>query len=101
MNYISDEIMESIVDCFMCGHGIRATSRLTGIHTSTVSKYYWIFVENDSPHHWEFFKNSLLCGCGRLNCHNGWCSFRFDRSKARQDFMKRWHPNRKTIVQLD
>ena len=36
----------------------------------------------------------ILCPCGKpIQTHKGWCSFRYNKSEARQSFIRNWRPD--------
>ena len=61
------------------GKSIREVARMSGISKKTVNDIRKDVMRN----------SDVLCGCGQEAGHNGWCSFRYDRSPARQAFMAR------------
>lgn len=99
MNRLKYGDRENIIVAACEGHGIRAISRITGHHTTTVARIYHSLIkelQNDATVSMHCFK----CACGKYATHNGWCKFRVMRSKARQDFLKRWGKNLKTVIHL-
>jgi len=67
----------------MQGLGIREIKRRTGIHDVTIKKLY------DKLE--EILGKKIVCKCGQPVRHRGWCAFRFQKSTARQEFMRKWH----------
>jgi len=62
------------------GKSVREVETMTGVPKKTVSDIRKDVMRN----------SDVFCGCGQEAGHKGWCSFRYDRSPARQAFMTRW-----------
>jgi len=87
-NWLSETKQIEIFELIGKGFSIRQIAKELGISKVTVGKRS------------RFIRTSLdmrdggVCGCGKEGGHNGWCSYRFKSSPARQKFMQRWHnPN--------
>lgn len=64
------------------GKSIREVRALLGLSMTAASKFRKLALENFT----------VVCKCGLLAGHRGWCSWRYQNSPKRQEFMKRWHP---------
>lgn len=84
-NFTTKERIESIRAAFASGLGYRATARETGVSRQTLRRLESLGLVR-----------SGTCGCGQLATHNGWCSWRYQRSTARQEWMASFSPNRNT-----
>ncbi|KKN61940.1 hypothetical protein LCGC14_0517090 [marine sediment metagenome] len=90
-NFLCENKLVDVCNLLDDGNSIRAVSRLTGVHTMTISKVSrgideFSLEEGYSP---------LACKCGKpLREHRGWCSERYKKSEKRQAFIKSW-PKRK------
>lgn len=87
MNVLPQAKRKKVIDSFHSGNGIRKTTRETGVAKNTVTKIYREVVSSDR-------EKEILCPCGLSILHQGWCSFRFKQSKARQRFIRFWHSGR-------
>lgn len=73
------------------GRSIREVESLVGISKKTVNDIRKSIMRNAD----------VLCGCGQEIGHKGWCSFRYDRSPARQAFMSRMgRPPKEVSIEL-
>lgn len=80
-NRLPDEKAKIVKQILLGGISIRWTVRLTGVSKQTVRR-----IERQLRLEGE----KRVCPCGLDAKHQGWCSFRFRQSPARQSFMKRW-----------
>lgn len=65
------------------GKSIREVSRILGMSKVTIAKFADRLLENGVE---------LICKCGRpIKTHKGFCSYRFQQSIKRQEFMRQWH----------
>lgn len=89
--YPRDGQLEPVENLLSSGLSIRAVSRFTGVHTQTVKKVLkFLLKERDSLN-----LGPILCPCGKVSTHRGWCRVRYSNSPARQRFMRRWHSRRR------
>lgn len=73
---------EDALRLFECGYPNRGVARILGISKTTVKLYRKKFTLRGM---------AFRCLCGQASTHQGWCRWRFERSEARQEFMRRWH----------
>jgi len=79
-NYKRTEYRQVITGMMMLGYSIRETAYLLKIARQTVKRYR----DMERP-------ATDKCRCGKPAQHNGWCAWRYQRSKPRQEFMRKWH----------
>ncbi|KKN45756.1 hypothetical protein LCGC14_0679790 [marine sediment metagenome] len=90
-NFLCENKLIDVCNLLDDGNSIRAVSRLTGVHTATISK----IARNIDEFCEEDGEPILACKCGKpLRQHRGWCSERYKKSEKRQAFIKSW-PKRK------
>jgi len=78
-NFLPAEKIARMEELFASGFGVRATARIVGVSKNTARAYF------------PSIGGEPLCPCGKPVRHQGWCSWRYEHSPARQLFMKRWH----------
>jgi hypothetical protein len=76
---MKNHFRNAVARLMQAGFSIRAIARVTGLSRITIRNYR---EEMCVPH---------VCECGAEARHQGWCWARFQASKRRQDFMRRWH----------
>lgn len=64
------------------GESVRKIARAVGCAKPTVGRYA------------KLYRVPVLCPCGKDSRHNGWCSWRYLRSPARQAWIQSYHANR-------
>lgn len=70
------------------GYSIRDVCKKTGAAKHTVnSRRKLLMSKYEIPD----------CKCGDVAGHIGWCSYRFKKSKKRQEFMRSWSKGRATV----
>lgn len=70
----------------LLGYGTRTIAAATGVSKNTVKKIRDYIRVHDNIGH-----NILSCECGKERDHKGWCSWRFKRSIARQEYCKKFN----------
>jgi hypothetical protein len=80
MNRLPQYKIDQLEACFRASMGVRAAAREVGVDRHTAATYLRILADD------------ALCACGKPLRHRYWCRIRFQRSAARQEFMRRWHP---------
>lgn len=69
-------------------HSIRQVSKISGYAKNTVcglARKFNVILGSKGL-------DKLKCKCGKdLVSHRGWCSYRFNKSKSRQTFIKNWN----------
>ena len=89
MRELAREKQMQIARMVLVGKSIRDIAKAVGCAKGTVQRYRdavlagWV-IYGDS-----YFKPAP-CECGRDAGHKGWCSVRYSKSIARQEFVKRW-----------
>lgn len=83
MNKLKPEKRDNLFSAFREGLSIRQSMRLSGVSNHTACKYYKAFTAQSGK---------MLCPCGQVATHKGWCTNRFLRSENRRRFMSIWHP---------
>jgi hypothetical protein len=63
------------------GFSLRLAAYEAGVAFNTVRRYFCVFRE---------LHGLVLCECGQISGHRGWCSHRFSKSLRRQEFIKSW-----------
>lgn len=82
-NFLKPEKVQRLVSAMADGYGIRTVAKMVGCSWITVRRYWKV----------EGVRRGR-CGCGDLASHNGWCSWRYQRSDLRQAFMCAWDRSR-------
>ena len=75
-------VREEIIQLFSLGYSNRSAAKILNISKTTTR-----LLRRKLALKGEVF----LCLCGQASTHQGWCSWRFQRSEARQKFMRVWH----------
>ena len=84
MNILKPAKHQKLIQIFQAGFSIRESGRIANVVFNTALKYFHRFnAGQQSP---------ILCPCGKLSTHKGWCFHRIIRSEKRRAFMSRWHP---------
>ncbi len=78
--YSRSGALQKIIELIRGGLPNREVSRQTGAATTTVARARYELEKKE--------RCSFLCKCGGRATHRGWCSYRFERSPARQEFIK-------------
>jgi hypothetical protein len=79
-NQISDEKKALLKGAFDNGASIREAAATAGVAKQTAAKFKTENAIEQAP-----------CGCGQAAGHQGWCSFRYQRSTKRQAVVERFH----------
>lgn len=79
MNVLPQHKIDLIERLTRNGGTVREVSRLAGVNRNTVKRYR------------DKYADECVCPCGKPLKHRAWCSHRFAKSPARQEFMRRWH----------
>jgi len=86
MNRLRVDVLRRLSDAFESGASIRSAARIAGCSPITARKYLASGMVRG------------LCGCGSHASHQGWCSFRFNNSSARMEWMHSFNPPRNLII---
>jgi len=91
-NYLTDWKQQQVFELLLEGYSGRETAKIAGVSKDVALTYRKILLKDiedykDDP---ELVK-SLTCPCGGPSGHRGWCSWRLQRSQARQAVLKRMH----------
>lgn len=80
MNILEQSKIRRIESLVLEGYGIRPICKIIGAAKQTVQGYRQRLIKK---------QGEILCSCGRLQGHNGYCNFRISTLPGRQEWRKR------------
>lgn len=83
MNQISEKKFRIIFDEITAGRSISVAADKACVSKTTVARYKKIIL--------DWATEDILCACGRIAGHRGWCTVRLQNSVARQEFLQNWN----------
>lgn len=77
MNLLSERKAALLLEALGRGESLRAAAKVAGCAKNTAARYIRLYGRGSN------------CPCGAKSGHNGWCTYRYLQSPARQAFVKR------------
>lgn len=81
-NIVKPEKFTPAAQAFTSGNSVREVCRAIGLAKNTALRIRRFVLERVGP---------VVCACGKLSGHRGWCRVRYQRSARRQRFIAQWH----------